>query len=158
MPSQRYGESNFSMLALRHMHFNQELKMKTRNKYTKMNEKKSEGNSTSEQNIADAVDFHAERITHKRDTESIRAFANQPTGNDEIEQAIAENVDSSKIAETAYLIAEKRDFASGYARSDWLKAESKVEDVLNTGFIERRNVAIADRRNEATINRRISAS
>ena len=67
-------------------------------------------------------------------------------------------VDSSKIAETAYLIAEKRDFASGYARSDWLKAESKVEDVLNTGFIERRNVAIADRRNEATINRRISAS
>ena len=132
--------------------------MKTRNKYTKTNEKKSEANSASEQNIADAADFHAERIANKRNTESIRAFANQPTGNDEIEQAIAENVDSSKIAETAYLIAEKRDFASGYARSDWLKAESKVEDVLNTGFIERRNVAIADRRNEATINRRISAS
>ena len=132
--------------------------MKTRNKSTKTNEKESEGNSASEQNIADAAAFHAERITNKRNTESIRQFANQPTGNDEIEQSIAENVDSDKIAETAYLIAEKRDFAPGNARSDWLKAESRVEDVLNTDFIDRRNAAIADRRNAATMDRRNSAS
>lgn len=132
--------------------------MKTRNRYTKTSEKKSEGNSAREKNVADAVDFHAERITHKRDTESIRAFANQPSGNDEIEQTIAENVDSTKIAETAFLIAEKRDFAPGYEKSDWLKAESKVEDVLNTDFIDRRNAAIADRRIATTINRRVSAS
>jgi hypothetical protein len=146
------------MLSLRHMHFNQELKMKTRNRYTKTNEKKSEGNFASEQNIADAADFHAVRITHKRKTEGIREFANQPTGNDEIEQTIAENIDSNKIAETAFLIAEKRDFAPGNERSDWLQAETQVEDVLNTDFIDRRNAAIADRRNAATINRRISAS
>ncbi|MBK7422501.1 MAG: DUF2934 domain-containing protein [Propionivibrio sp.] len=132
--------------------------MKTRNKYTKTTEKKSAGNSASDKNNADAVNFHAERITHKRNTESIRAFANQPTGNDEIEQSIAENVDSTKIAETAFLIAEKRDFVPGYEKSDWLQAETQVEDVLNTDFIDRRNAAIADRRIAATINRRVSAS
>jgi hypothetical protein len=146
------------MLALRHMHFNQELKMKTRNRYTKTTEKKSEGNFASEQNIADAADFHAERITDKRKTESIRAFANKPTGNDEFEQTIAENVAFDKIAENAFLIAKERDFAPGNERSDWLQAETQVEDVLNTDFIDRRIATIADRRNAATINRRISAS
>ena len=131
--------------------------MKTKSRETKTSGKKTDDNSASKQNIADAADFHAERITNKRNTESIRAFANQPTGNDEIEQSIAENVDSKKIAETAYLIAQKRDFAPGNTRSDWLKAESKVEDVLNTDFIDRRNAAIADRRNDANSNRRIPA-
>ncbi len=90
------------------------------------------------------------------DTESIRVFANRPTGNDEIEQSITENVDSDKIAETLYLIAEKRNFAPGNARSDWLKAESKVEDVLDHDFIDRRNAAIADRRDAASMDRRDS--
>jgi hypothetical protein len=140
------------------MHFNQELKMKTRNRYTKTNEKKSESNSASEQNISDAADFHAERITNKRNTESIRQFANEPSGNDEFEQTIAENVAFDKIEENAYLIAKERDFAPGNERSDWLQAETIVEDVLHTDFIDRRNAAIADRRNVATINRRITAS
>jgi hypothetical protein len=146
------------MLALRHMHFNQELTMKTRNRYTKTTEKKSEDNSASEQNIADANDFHAKRMDHKLKTESIREFANKPTGNDEFEQTIAENVAFDKIEENAFLIAKERDFAPGNERSDWLQAETQVEDVLNTDFIDRRNAAIADRRNAATINRRISAS
>lgn len=132
--------------------------MKTRNKNTNTTEMKSEDNSANEQNIADAKDFHTERITQKKETESIRAFANLPTGNDEIEQSIAENADSNKIAETAYLIAEKRDFSPGNERKDWLAAESKVEDMLNSDFNDRRNAAIANRRIATTMDRRVSAS
>lgn len=132
--------------------------MKTRNKNTKTTEKKSAGNSASEQNVADAKSFHAKRMDDKLETETIREFANKPTGNDEIEQSIAENVDSDKIAETAFLIAKKRDFVPGYERSDWLQAETEVEDVLITDFVDRRNGAIANRRNAATIDRRVSAS
>lgn len=131
--------------------------MKTRIKETKPSDKKSEDNLSDKQNIADAADFHADRITSKRNTESIRAFANQPTGNDEIEQSIAEDADSKKIAETAYLIAQRREFGLGNERSDWLKAESKVEDVLKTEFIDRRDDTIPDRRTAASSNRRISA-
>lgn len=80
------------MLALRRMHFKQELKMKTRNRNSKTNEKRSRGNSASEQNLSDAADFHADRIAEKRNTARIRQFANKLSSNDELEQTIAKNV------------------------------------------------------------------
>ncbi len=37
------------------------------------------------------------------------------------------------IRETAYLLAEKRDFAPGHALDDWLLAEQEVKALLNNG-------------------------
>lgn len=115
--------------------------------------KKPAASSERAQEILDAARFHAERIDQETKIDSQRTFSNKPAGNAEFEQAIAEDVNfkiDDKIAEAAFLIAQRRDFAPGKETSDWLQAESNIEGVL----VERRNAGCGDRRQAGTKDRR----
>ena len=132
--------------------------MKTDSKPTKNTEEKPLANSEREQKIAEAAEFHTKRISQKIEFESQRESANKPVGNAEFEQAVAEDVNikiDDKIAEAAFFIAKRRDFAPGNETSDWLQAETNVEGVLSTELIDRRKGTISDRRNSANPDRRI---
>lgn len=132
--------------------------MKTDGKTTKKSEENPLANSEREQKIAQAADFHTKRMKQKTDIDNQREFANKPAGNAEFEQAVSEDTNikiDEKIAEAAFFIAKRRDFAPGDQQSDWLQAESNVEGVLKTELIERRNGSSNDRRNAANHDRRI---
>jgi hypothetical protein len=97
-------------------------------------------------------------MNQKRNIKTKRESANKPAGNDEYEQAIAEDVNfnnDTMIAETAYFIGQRRDDATGNAQSDWIEAETNVEGLRITPLINRRIGATGDRRNSAITDRRI---
>ncbi|MFZ2452390.1 MAG: DUF2934 domain-containing protein [Methylovulum miyakonense] len=50
--------------------------------------------------------------------------------------AIDEDGKRTKIAELAYLKAEKRGFAAGYDMDDWLEAEQELSNRLHNGSQE----------------------
>jgi len=119
------------------------------------------GNSEkSIQAASEAADFHAERMTQKREVLATRELANKPQGNDEYEQGIAEDANFNTdrlIAEEAFQIAKRRDAEAGDTLSDWLQAEATVEGFAMVSLTERRNKAVNDRRSEARKDRRSSA-
>lgn len=115
-------------------------------------------NSERDQKITEATDFHKKRMSQRIDFESKRESANKPVGNSEFEQAVAEDVNfniDSKIAEAAYFLAKRRNFAPGNEASDWFLAERSIEGVVSADLVERRNGTINDRRNAAIHDRRI---
>jgi len=89
-------------------------------------------------------------------------YGNKPEeGYSELEEEIAEDVKfkaDNVIAKAAFLIDQQHDAVPVNATSDGVQAEPAVEAVLHTDFIDRRNAAITDRRNVATINQRIDTS
>ena len=132
--------------------------MKTDSKTTKSYQVKPVDNSESQEKIAEAADFHYRRINKKMEFESNRESSNKPVGNEEFEQSIAEDANfkiENKIAETAFFLSQRRDFAPGHETTDWLQAETNIEGVLSTAPIERRNRTINDRRNAAINDRRV---
>lgn len=82
-------------------------------------------------------------------------YGNKPEAYSELEEEVAEDVtfkNDNENAKAAFLIDQHHDVVPGNATSDGAQAEPPVEGVLHTDFIERRNAAIADRRNAVTIN------
>ena len=90
----------------------------------------------------EALDFHARRLGRELKIETSKESANQPVGNDEYEQLVAEDAcfnAKPMIEEAAFFLAERRGFVPGEELSDWLRAESDVEALLRkTIEIERR--------------------
>lgn len=119
--------------------------------------KKPAAHSEREQAILDAAKFHSERIDQEEQINTNREFSNKPTGNSEFEQAVAEDVIlkiDDKIAQAAYLIAQRRGFAPGDPTADWLQAEAELEGILRSGANDRRNGGDHDRRDQASKDRR----
>jgi len=130
-------------------HFNEEMNMKIRTESAIRTESKPESAQVS----ADAADFHSSRLKRESKIKSKRKSANEPVGNYEYEQRVAEDADFNTgklISEAAYFIAERRGFTPGSELADWLRAEADIEAVLRSSFAERRKVVANDRRGEAT--------
>ena len=105
----------------------------------------------STQSKIEAEEFHSRRVSRELKIKAKGMSESRPAGNDEYEQLIAEDADFNTrymIAEAAYFIAERRDFAPGHELSDWLQAEINVENLLRSPVFDRRNALNADRRKE----------
>ena len=98
----------------------------------------------------EAADFHTRRVSRELKIEAKQESSSQPAGTDEYEQLVAENASFNTkpmIEEAAFYLAEHRGFSPGNELSDWLQAETEVEDVLRKSvLIERRDTATDDRR------------
>lgn len=95
---------------------------------------KSAGNDECQQVIAEAAEFHEERLRQEEETEARYESANKPEGNEEYEQMLAENAvftTKEKVEKAAYFIAQQRGFAHGNELSDWYQAETEVEGMLS---------------------------
>ena len=110
---------------------------------------RTESISENAQVIAETADFHSRRMNRESKIKSKRKSANQPVGNYEYEQMVAEDADFNTgklISEAAYFIAERRGFAPGSELSDWLRAEKEIESLLRSAVGERRRGVTEDRR------------
>jgi hypothetical protein len=129
--------------------FCQEMRMRTERRSANS----VEGNNDHKQAIAEATEFHAKRIKQEMKIKANRKSASPPVGDDEYEQMIAENANFTcrkMIEEAAFFLAEQRGFAPGNELNDWFQAETNVENLLRSKVIDRRKVAIHDRRREAS--------
>ena len=102
----------------------------------------------------EALDFHAKRLRREQKIETSKDSSNQPAGNDEYEQLVAEDAcfnAKPMIEEAAFFLAEQRGFAPGNELLDWFRAEYAVETLLRkTVVIERRTGTGEDRRKGAS--------
>ena len=109
--------------------------MSIRNKF----DNSHEGQGKNEKEIAEVLKFHAKRIMRETiieaKKESSSKPSSKPSGDCEYEQLIAEDASFNTkpmIREAAFFIAKRRGFAPGSEMSDWLEAESEVEDLLRS--------------------------
>jgi len=106
---------------------------------------------------AEAVDFHAKRMNRELKIEAQKESSSKPEGNDEYEQLVAEDASFNTkpmIEEAAFLLAEQRGFTPGNEVSDWLQAETEVENLLRKSvLIERRLATTEDRRHHDDLER-----
>ena len=103
--------------------------MKHRNKAGKHHEDAAENNN--EHSLA--ADFHAVRINQEAQFQAAKDALNNPQGNDEFEQRIAEDVNlntNRMVAEAAFFIAEKRGVSGILCKRGWVKGWPSV---LQTG-------------------------
>ena len=113
-------------------------------------ESKNEGSVKYKKLKNEAADFHTRRVNRELKIEAMQESSSQPAGTDEYEQLVAEKASFNTrpmIEAAAFILAEQRGFAPGNELSDWLKAETEVENVLRKSvLIELRDTATEDRR------------
>jgi hypothetical protein len=104
------------------------------------------------------IGFNTPHLNQELKMKTKHEYGNKPEGYTENEEEIAEDVifkKNNKNAKEAFLFDQHHDIEPGNATSDGFQAGPAVEGVLHTDLIERRNAAITDRRNVATINQPI---